>query len=408
LAQAYGGTVTKQRALAMMWLVLIRAAACHAFLRTHGSLRDGAQVQARMKLHSSARMHSVAPNGDMLYGTVKVGTPPQEFMVAIDTSSGNLVLPNKHCLSQACMAHRLYDVDLSTSGHPLGTLDGLNSGGPPEHISLGFGRGSITGTFAHDTVCVGELCTALDFIMAEKMSDEPFNLVPYDGILGLGMPQMSTKKSFNLLGEYADDHALKHSQFSIWLARPADEGDSSELILGDMDPARLGSEMVWSRITTQPGEQYSGYWQFQLADITVGNSGIEACGSKGCQAVADTSTTTIGLPPAIFDLVNTQAPVRSDCSGVADLPKVGFLIDGFVLNLRPQDYVLKSSDGAACQTVFYPVTVPPPKGPVVLLGVPFLTAFYSVYDRESLKIGLALAAHKDVSTEEAATLFVRN
>ena len=44
------------------------------------------------------------------------------------------------------------------------------------------------------------------------MTDEPFNLVPFDGILGLGMPKMSVLPMFNLMGELAEDNALKHNQ----------------------------------------------------------------------------------------------------------------------------------------------------------------------------------------------------
>ena len=93
-------------------------------------------------------------------------------------------------------------------------------------------------------------------------------------------------------------------------------------------------------------------------------------------------------------MISEQANVRSDCSGFEELPLVGVEIDGYILNLRPQDYVFRSADGGSCRSAFYPMNIPPPKGPIVMLGVPFLTAFYSIYDRESLKIGLALAAHK--------------
>merc|ERR1719240_1348337 len=81
--------------------------------------------------HVSALQGAPAPIGEILTGTLKVGTPPQEFIVAIDTSSGNLMLPGKHCLSQACEAHRLYDVELSTSGRQLASLDNLYAAGKP-------------------------------------------------------------------------------------------------------------------------------------------------------------------------------------------------------------------------------------------------------------------------------------
>jgi len=391
----------------LAWL-LLPAALGHAFLRREHIATDGtSRAVMKMKLQTRTRMKGApAPIGEILTGTIKVGTPPQEFIVAVDTSSGNLMLPGKHCFSQACEAHRLYDVDLSTSGHQLAALDDLYGSGPPEYTKIGYARGQVGGTFVHDTVCIGSLCTQMDFLMADTLSDEPFNLVPYDGILGLGMPQMSIQPSFNLMGELAEDQALKHNQYSIWLARPID-GEDSELVFGDMDPARLGSQIVWMKTTSQPGKARSGFWQFHVTDFAVGNTKIEACGSMGCQAVADSSATSIGVPPAIHSLISEQANVRSDCSGFEELPNVGVVVDGYILNLRPQDYVFRSADGGSCRSAFYAMDIPPPKGPIVMLGVPFLTAFYSIYDRESLKIGLALAAHKDVELEDSGKLFVQ-
>lgn len=393
------------RWLALLWYV----AALQGFLRSDRTVSSvGARSTTRMRLHSktSARMKGSLIYGKMLYGSLKVGTPPQEFMVAIDTSSGNLVLPSKACLSQACMSHRFYDVELSASGKNLATLDNLQAtGGPQEHTTIGFGRGEIGGTFAHDTICLGTMCTQLDFVTADTMTDEPFNLVPYDGILGLGMPQMSTQPSFNVMGELAEDNALKHNQYSIWLARDGDEEDS-EIIFGDMNPNRLGSQLLWLPLTTHKGGDPSGFWQITVADITVDNAKLGLCGD-GCQAAADTSTTSIGLPADLYEVLSKQAPVREDCSGVDALPLLGFVIDGHVLNLRPQDYVARSEDGSSCGSVLYPVTLPPPKGPLILLGTPFLTQFYSIYDRETMKLGLALASHHDVTAEEALALFVQ-
>jgi hypothetical protein len=388
----------------MRWLVLLGTAALalQGFLQGHDRVITGARSTVRMQLKTHAR--GEGPAGKMLYGSLKIGTPPQEFLMAIDTSSGNVMVPCKACLSQACMSHRFYDVELSASGHRLATLDNLEQqGGASERVTVGFAKGQITGTFATDQVCLGQLCTKLDFIMADTMTDEPFNLVPFDGILGLGMPQMSTTPAFNLMGELAEDNALKHNQYSIWLARDGD-GEDSELIFGDMNPQRLNSQMLWLPITTHPGNAPSGFWQVSVTDVAVNDEKLGFC-KGGCQAAADSSTSSIGLPKDLYEMLMKQASVREDCSGVDALPLIGFVIDGYVLNLRPQDYVQRV--GSSCSSVLYPVTIPAPKGPLILLGVPFLTAFYSVYDRESQKLGLALAQHHDVTTEEALKLFVQ-
>ncbi len=51
------------------------------------------------------------------------------------------------------------------------------------------------GKYASDTVCLGnvpEICLEnFGFIQATKMSQDPFNDLPFDGILGLGLLPLS-------------------------------------------------------------------------------------------------------------------------------------------------------------------------------------------------------------------------
>ena len=48
--------------------------------------------------------------------------------------------------------------------------------------------------------------------------------------------------------------------------------------------------------------------------------------------------------------------------------------------------------------------IPPPKGPLFIFGDPFLRKYYTVYDRENLKVGFALAKHPDVDRKRQTML----
>ena len=69
------------------------------------------------------------------------------------------------------------------------------------------------------------------------------------------------------------------------------------------------------------------------------------------------------------------------------------MIDDVVFKLRPSDYVDQTDDG--CSDRFSSIDEPN----TVYLGLPFLRAFYTVFDRDALKVGIALSNHKTENVE---------
>jgi len=91
---------------------------------------------------------------------------------------------------------------------------------------------------------------------------------------------------------------------------------------------------------------------------------------------------------------------------------LGFHFGEYELNLEPADYVEK--EGTSCWPKINKLDLPPPTGPLMLLGEPFLKRFYTIYDRQALRMGVALAKHKtpssveDESMEDAAKRLMKH
>jgi saccharopepsin len=306
-----------------------------------------------------------------------------------DTGSGNLLVPGSNCRDKACKVHRQFDRSKSSTGRAV-SCDGKN-GPARDQVTITFGTGEVSGTCWQDSICLGPgVCSKGDLILSTHESASPFAEFHFDGVQGLALPEMSQGGDFNLMTTM--QRHLKVPIFSVFLSDSDDE--ESHVTFGAVNQELLLTDLYWV-----PVERNSGYWEVKIKDIAISNKAQDLC--KNCNVAVDTGTSELAGPSEVISRMQELLEVDADCRNFESMPKLGFIMGDRVLNLDAYDYIDKAS--GSCRVAFMPLDVPPPQGPLFVLGIPFLQKFYTAYDSKERKVGFGLAKHVGRGIKDAAS-----
>jgi hypothetical protein len=175
------------------------------------------------------------------------------------------------------------------------------------------------------------------------------------------------------------------------------------MTIGGYRQSLLGSALTWL-----PQHGLPGKWAFQLKDVLVGGRRLHICGygARQCRAILDSGTSQIVGPPAWVDKIKQRLNVNTDCGNNDKLSTLSILTQsGETFELQPDDYVHRMSRTGGCF-----VSVTPMEGfsdDTIILGLPFLRRFYSVYDIEKNMVGLGKAQMPNAPIPSQQTSFPR-
>nr|XP_014128851.1 embryonic pepsinogen-like [Zonotrichia albicollis] len=263
------------------------------------------------------------------YGTISIGTPPQDFSVVFDTGSSDLWVPSVSCPSLACQTHQMFDPSQSSTYKSTGLS-----------LSIHYGTGEMEGTVGSDTVTVASLVdTNQLFGLSTAEPGQFFVHVQFDGILGLGYPNLAADGITPVFDNLVNQSLLQENLFSVYLSR---EAAGSMVIFGGIDESYFTGPINWIPVS------YQGYWQISM------------------------------------DRRRLKAP-SVNCSSIPAMPDVIFVIDGVQYPVSALAYTEQHSEGS-CMSSFQDTS-----GDLWILGDVFIRVYYSIFDRANNRVGLAKA-----------------
>lgn len=305
------------------------------------------------------------------YGPISIGSPAQQFQVIFDTGSSNLWVPSKDCSS---CNHKKYDHTLSQSYRKNGT-----------EFKITYGSGSLSGYLSQDVLYLGDFLIQ-DQVFAEA-TDLPglaFSQGKFDGILGLGWPSISVDGVVPPIQNLLKNGNLTPGLFSFYL--PSSDGSEGEFEIAGIDSSKYSGEIFYHQLSSET------YWQIDLDDIS-----INGTSTSTKRAIIDTGTSLLAGPTsevkAIADQLGAQGSFFNpniftlDCSQVSSLPTIDVKFGGKSFPLTGKQYTIE--DQGTCLLGLTGIDVPAPRGPLWILGDVFIREYFTVFDVEHSRIGVA-------------------
>lgn len=285
---------------------------------------------------------------DVAYlATVQIGTPPQDFLILMDSGSADFWVGSETCKTQGtnrgCGNHKFLGPQSSSSfAETQNTFD------------TAYGTGEVSGPVVTDNVEIAGLSLPNHTFGVANVETEDFssNQIPFDGLMGLAQSSLSTQQTPTPIESLASAGLVPAAIVSYKLSRLADvqnNGNDGEITFGALDSSKFDS----STLVTVPNVNTQGFWEASLDSISVNGADL---GLNGRTTILDTGTTLMIIPSADAAAIHQSIPgAQSDGQGGFIVPcntnaSVALTYDGQLFAIDPRDLAVQSLDpeGSNC------------------------------------------------------------
>lgn len=305
-----------------------------------------------------------------LFGTISIGTPPQEFKIIFDTGSSNFWIPGVNC--EGLGNKRGFDPDQSETYAPING-----------NISIEYGRGAASGQLGKDTVQIAGLTVKdVTFATLDELSGLGAN-TKFDGLIGMAFPSISEGNVPMFFQYLLDQKLITDPSFSFYMSE-----NSSAIILGGVDPKYASSNFMYFPVRD------GGFWEVYAKSIHIGHKKF-APWFRSYIVMFDSGTSRIMLPDDVFDYAQEATGLDANSayepSIMDSLPTLNIQIGDLLLPITPQQYMICEMGycllGLQGQNDYF--------SNYVILGDIFLRAYYTHFDYGNMRVGFAKAAKLD-------------
>merc|ERR1711988_1694513 len=359
-----------------------------------GMLQKGVSVETSVAATTDGDRVPISDyQNAQFYGPIKVGG--QDFKVIFDTGSANVWVPGKACGFTMCWFHPRYDESKSQTYEKDG-----------RQYKVQYGSGPVEGIFSKDTVTVGNIDVKQQaFAEVSKVSFGPLNLAfaagKFDGLLGLGFKAISEYNIPTPFESMIDQKLISEPVFAFYLQEDASQ--QGELVFGGIDQNHYTGDLVDVPLISE------SYWEVSLDAMKFGGSPVISSPQK---AIIDSGTSLLAGPKDVVSSLAKQVGATSiagkeytiDCSKKSSLASLEVTLGGKTFELAPEDYILEVS--GQCLFAFIGLDVPPPRGPLWIMGDVFMRKYYTVFDYGNKKMRIAPVAKRTSKVQEEIAIVV--
>lgn len=172
----------------------------------------------------------------------------------------------------------------------------------------------------------------------------------------------------------------------------SDTADANgELTLGGTDSSKFTGSITYT-------DRVGDYWGIDVTSVKFGSTSLGSIS----QAIVDTGTTLVYLPTSVYDKFLTASGGKLDSTTglvkftTAPTSNLVFTIGGATFTMTPTDYLIPKAQysnlGISGSSFYSWINDGGDEVPDAILGMYFLTNFYSVFDTTNDRVGLATAA----------------